>query len=426
MRLAVMFLIALVSSAGPARGAAGPRRRLPLPSAITGRQERKAWASLDTAVYSILTHAFPRPPRQRILAAVEGALRQGDVHSPAATSRQAIQAALNALGDRWARYLSPQEARHAEMKVNGQRLGIGVLLLAQAGKVIVEEVTPGSPAARAGLRAGTELKMVDGRPVQSVSQALSLLRRDEGHAAVLTVQDGTRRFDVVATVSPYLSDRVEVTTTPDGIAVVRFPRFFPNVDREVRRALAAAQRRPGGLRGVVLDLRGNDGGFLHEADLVVNMFVRQGLTARYVYGDGSAIHAHADPERGIFAHLPVAALVDRRTISAGEFVPAILADLGRATVIGEPSHGKGSIQDIFSLPDGSRIIFTKGGFFTAKGTTTEGTGVVPHVSRAEATRRASARHRGKAVADPELDEAFAQIRRRARREGASSVATSPL
>ena len=279
-------------------------------------------------------------------------------------------------------YMSPEEYQRFREDTIGRYYGIGVLTRIDGASIVVEKVFDNSPAERSGLRAGDHIVSIDGtfvttENIQVVADGIKGQRgtlvqlqiKREGEEGLLTM--GVAR-DRIRTPS------VESEKLPGDIAWLRIFQFQENTSREVRRALASLDKRNAPLRGLVLDLRANPGGFLDEAVDVADAFIEDGVI---VSSKGRAVPesrriAHQPGSRG---QIPLVVLQDQSSASAAEIVSGALKDHGRATIMGTTSYGKGSVQTTYEFADGSALKLTIARFYTPLGTTIQGTGVEPDV-----------------------------------------------
>ena len=294
-----------------------------------------------------------------------------------------------ALGDTYTHYLMPESAAAAELSDTGRYSGVGVDLATSAPRsgatatTAVTSVVPGSPAARAEVRTGDVVIAVDdvamtGLPLADV---LSALRGDAGTRVTLTLARDGRRSDVPMTrelIRQVVVSRRILTLGTGGstVGVVRVAEFDEGTGRQVRAAVQALRRS--GVRGYVVDLRGNPGGLVDEAVSVVSAFVPRGTVAVRQQGlhvPATATRTTADPVAG---GLPVAVLVDGQTASSGEIVAGALRDDASAVLVGTTTFGKGVVQRTWPIEDGSLKV-TVAEWTTPRGTHLDKVGLRPDV-----------------------------------------------
>ncbi|MFJ8361353.1 S41 family peptidase [Streptomyces sp. NPDC093984] len=291
---------------------------------------------------------------------------------------EAAERAVSRSGDRWSAVYSQGEYEELEEALDGQYTGVGLSARRESdGRIEVTRVQPGSPAARAGIRKGDLLRGVDGEDVtgRPVTEVVSLLRGDADDAGAgsrvrLGLQRGTHTWSEVLRRARLSTDSVTVRRLARGVTLIKVTAFTKGSGDRVRDAVDRAPK--GG--GIVLDLRGNSGGFVAEAVTAASAFLDGGLVGTYdVDGDQRVLHA----EPGGDTSRPLVALVDGGTMSAAELLTGALQDRGRAVVVGTRTFGKGSIQMPSRLPDGSVAELTVGHYRTPAGRSVDGRGITP-------------------------------------------------
>jgi carboxyl-terminal processing protease len=291
---------------------------------------------------------------------------------------EAAERAVSRSGDRWGAVYSQGDYEEFQEALDGRYTGVGLEARRERnGRIEVTKVRAGSPAAVAGIRKGDRLRSVDGGTVDGrpVTEVVSLLRGDAQDAAAgttvtLGLQRGTRAWTETLRRARLSTDSVTVRKLPDGVTVIRIAAFTKGVGDVVRTAVRQAPDDS----GIILDLRGNSGGLVHEAVTTASAFLDGGLVATYdVDGEQRALHADTggDTER------PLVTLVDGGTMSAAEMLTGALQDRGRAIVVGSRTFGKGSVQMPSELPDGSVAELTVGQYHTPAGRSVDGHGITP-------------------------------------------------
>jgi carboxyl-terminal processing protease len=361
-------------SARPGLAAAGDRepRRRGHPGAIddlVGRLSRALLVALLVAsLAALVAAAGPQDDEALKLdsALIEEALEviaDRFVDPAALTSENltagAIRGMVEALGDEGhTEYLTPDENAAAQDALEGRVTGIGVVLDQRSETALVISVIDGSPADRAGLRSGDVIGSVDGTETTRlpVGDLAALVRGEPG----TTVRLGIDR--------PGLPERLEVRVVREdvevspadwalvpgtNVAVVRIVQFSEDAGDRSRDAVAAAIES--GVGGIVLDLRGNPGGFVHEALDVVAAFLDGGVAYQEVGRDGDLREVSIPTGRSLAEDIPVIVLVDYATASSAEILAAALHDNDRAVLVGEQTFGTGTVLNTFELSDGSAL-----------------------------------------------------------------------
>lgn len=279
--------------------------------------------------------------------------------------------------DPFSRYVTPEEAQAARERRTGEA-GLGLRLAPGRGAgATIAALTPGGPAAAAGLEVGNRVLAIDGVPLRTrdAGVAAGLLEGPAGSEVRLLVVQGRRRREVtlVRTLpvgTPVTAERQE------EVLVIRVPGFSAHTERQAAAALLAAQAQ-GTPRAVLLDLRGNRGGLLSQAAAVADIFLGDGEAFRTVgrHPEASRIYVTAQPD--LSGGLPLVVLVDGRTASSAEIVAASLGDRGRAAIVGTVTTGKGLVQLVIPLPDGGELLMSWSRLIMPAGWPLQGLGVLP-------------------------------------------------
>lgn len=316
-----------------------------------------------------------------------------DDASRAAFDQQLEQGALVGLtggaGDPYTSYLPPEDAAPLTEQLSGQYGGIGVTVEQRDAGLTIVQVLPGGPAEAAGILPDDVLVSVDGVDLTgaTTADAGGLIRGDVGTTVSLVVSRPATPDRLTIPVQRRQLDAPVVVYALDqatGIARLSVSGFTGVTTRQLDQALA--QARTDGARGIVLDLRGNGGGSVTAAQEMIGRFVpAQDGPALYetIGRAGDSTDVSSLPiiaPDGAVSTLPLAVLVDGGTASAAEIVAASLRDYGRATVIGSPSYGKGSVQRVHTFDDQAILKVTIAEWLTPKGQRLDGVGVTLDVA----------------------------------------------
>jgi carboxyl-terminal processing protease len=308
-----------------------------------------------------------------------------DYYRPIPTSQlsnASIAGVVASLGDRFSHYLTPNEYR--EFDAPPHFTGIGVSVGPERRGLLIARVFDSSPAARAGLKPGDLIVAVNGRKLEGLSAdaAIALIKGVPGTNVRLGIERphvAHSRSGAVNTVKitrAIVSEPVveSVTRTVHGVklGVVALAMFSPGAHNEVREAVE--HQLHAGARGIVLDLRGNGGGLVEEAQLIASIFIPKGtiVTTR---GRTQPTQVLVATGGAIPSSIPVVVLVDSNTASSAEIVTAALQDHRRATVVGTHTFGKGVFQEEEPLSNGGALDITVGEYFTPNGRNLGGGGV---------------------------------------------------
>jgi carboxyl-terminal processing protease len=293
----------------------------------------------------------------------------------------AIRGLVDALGDDGhTQYLTEEEYKIEQEVLQGQVAGIGVVLDQRSAAPVVIAVIDGSPAHRAGLRAGDIIATVDGQETARLpdGELADLVRGEPGTLVRLGIErPGSTEREVVDVFRGEVEiDPVMWAMAPGSdVAVIRIVQFSVGAGHQLREAVEEAVAL--GASGIVLDLRGNPGGLVVETLNAVSAFLDEGVAFLERGRDEPAEPVRIDPGRAIDTEIPVVVLVDYGTASSGEILAAALRDNGRATIIGEQTFGTGTILNTLRLKDGSAMRLGVREWLTPKGEAVFRVGLTP-------------------------------------------------
>jgi len=293
----------------------------------------------------------------------------------------AIHGAVNALGDPYSAFLEPSDAEKFEQDLAGNFGGIGAQIGMREGQVVVVTPLKNNPADQAGLKAGDKILRVDDTLLTglSVEEAVKLIRGEIGtNVRLLILRDGweeAKEFTIAR-------QNIEVPTLDwkmlDGkIAHIALYNFNANAPSLFYQASLDALIQ--GARGVVFDLRGNPGGFLDVANHISGWFVGRGsvvVRERFYSGDERPFLANGNEA---FTQMPVVLLVDGGSASAAEIVAGALRDNRNIPIVGERTFGKGTVQEVDFLKDGSTIKISIAEWVTPNGSRIDQEGLEPDI-----------------------------------------------
>jgi carboxyl-terminal processing protease len=293
-----------------------------------------------------------------------------------------VQGLVNGLGDPFTLYFTPEQYKRLQESYQGRYTGIGVYLSFTTGYPVVTGTVPGSPAAAAGLRKGDQITKVGDRDVKGITadEATSLIQGVEGSKVTLTILRGAETMTVTIARAQIQVPTVRSATVGNHVLYVRIYMFGDKTSSEFSSALTSGLP---GSSGMVLDLRGDLGGFVSAADDVITQFVTSGETFETRGRSGTDKHEvgsqHGAPS------IPLVVLVNANSASAAEIVAGSLQVHHRAKLVGTTTFGKGSVQEDFVLSDGSDIHLTVERWYLPNGETIDHKGLTPDVSAKLAT-----------------------------------------
>ena len=294
----------------------------------------------------------------------------------------AIEGMLASL-DPFSEFLDREKFRALNDSSRGLYGGIGVRVEVRDRRIFFEEVVPGSPAELAGVRAGDMLISVDGQAVRGrkLFESMAALEGDPGSELFISLKSADQPVRDLRIMREYIVvSSVNAELIEGEFGYFEISHFHRTSHYELENAIQALQAgRNAPLAGIILDLRGNPGGMLHPAVEMADGFLDQGLIV-YTRGRDEVEPLEYQARPGQWAAgIPLAVLVNRRTASASEVLAGALQDHGRALVIGEKTFGKGSIQTILTLRNGSGLRLTTAHYFTPSGKFIHELGIQPDV-----------------------------------------------
>jgi carboxyl-terminal processing protease len=302
--------------------------------------------------------------------------------------QDAIQGMLAGL-DPHSSYLDPEGYKGIRVGTEGEFGGLGIEVTMEDGFVKVVSPIEDTPAAKAGLKTGDLIIRLDEKAVKgmTLNEAVKYMRGKPGSDITLTVaREGNNKplkFTLTRAVIKIVS--VKSRILEDGFGYVRITQFQINTSDNLKAALAKLkQQNKGELKGLVLDLRNNPGGVLNAAVAVSDAFLTKGLI---VYTDGRVPDAqlkfNATPA-DLLNGSPMVVLVNGGSASASEIVAGALQDHKRAVIMGTKTFGKGSVQTIQPMSNGSALKLTTARYYTPSGRSIQAAGVVPDIITEEA------------------------------------------
>ncbi|MBW2108824.1 MAG: S41 family peptidase [Deltaproteobacteria bacterium] len=305
-----------------------------------------------------------------------------DPVDPKTLIRGAIQGMLSSL-DPHSSFLLPDAYKELRIDTRGEFSGIGIVITMQDQRLTVISPIEGSPAYRAGVKAGDHIIKVDGQDTKDMKlwEAVKKMRGKKGTKVVITVtREGLsepKDFTIVRDVIPLQS--VRAYTLKPGYGYLRITNFREQTYDDVRTALNKLESGAMPLRGLVFDLRDNPGGLLEQAVNIADIFIDEGPIVSIkgrVQAHSKIYSAHRNDKEHPY---PVVLLINEGSASASEIVAGALQDHGRALVLGTTSFGKGSVQAVEPLRDGSGLKLTIARYYTPNGHSIQAQGIKPDV-----------------------------------------------
>jgi carboxyl-terminal processing protease len=338
---------------------------------------------LFTEVLSIVQNQYVDevPPKDLIYSAIKGTLRGLDPHSS---------------------FLDPESYREMQVETSGSFGGLGIEITLKDDVLTVVAPIEGTPAYRAGLQTGDRIVKIDGLSTKDMqlSDAVKRMRGKPGTKVTVTIarEGWTEPKDFEIAREQIRVQSVRAHDLGGGIAYLKLRQFQEQSPGDMSAALDKASKA--GMKALVLDLRNNPGGLLTAAVEVTEEFIDDGKLVVYTEGrvrnQNMRFSAHAKKS---YPNLPMVVLVNQGSASASEIVAGALQDWGRAIIVGAQTFGKGSVQTIIPLSDGSGLRLTTAKYYTPKGRSIHGKGITPDIV-VEIPKETAVRDRVQPVLDP--------------------------
>jgi carboxyl-terminal processing protease len=292
-------------------------------------------------------------------------------------SRAAIEGIIETLDDPYTSYLDAREYQLGQSIIQGEFDGIGAMVTVKDKQLTIIAPIAGSPADKAGIKAGDIILQINGEPVadMSLAEAIIKIRGPKGTAVKLLVQHegetGTVEIEIIR-------GRVEVPSVhfrmEGDIAYINITQFSERTESELAPIIQDLKTK--NARGIVLDLRGNPGGLLDTVVEVASHFISQGIIVEVKSNQG--VLSTLEVIQGMTTtDIPMVVLVDNASASGSEVLAGALQDYNRALIAGNVTYGKGSVNMLRQLSDGSGLYITTARWLTPRGRLIEGHGIEP-------------------------------------------------
>jgi len=280
-------------------------------------------------------------------------------------------------------FMTPDDFKELQVETKGVFSGIGIEITLKDGVLTVVSPIEGTPADKAGLKAGDRILKIDGKTTKNMSltEAVKKLRGPRGTKVTISIlREGwaeVKDFALVRDVIPIHS--VKHKTMEEGYGYVRIINFQDKTSQDLKSALDDLEQQNKPLKGLILDLRNNPGGLLDQAVRVADEFIEEGIV---VYTDGriKSQNVRFTAHGGEKPHpYPIIILVNEGSASASEIVAGALQDHKKAIILGAQTFGKGSVQTVIPLDDGSGLRLTTARYYTPGGRSIQAKGITPDI-----------------------------------------------
>lgn len=295
----------------------------------------------------------------------------------------AIKGMLEGL-DPHSTFLSKDDFKEMQEATSGEFFGIGIEISTENNQLIVVSPIDDTPAFKVGLKAGDMILAVDGQATQDMTtqEAVSKIRGPKGTEVELLIlskeEKAPKTVKIVRDAIPLISVKARFLDD-DGYLWVRLSRFNDKTTAELLEALRE-QGKKAEIKGMVLDLRNNPGGLFKQSVTVSDVFLKKGAIVSMRGRGGQVLESHNAKSAPSDVTCPLVVLVNQGSASASEIVAGALQDHSRAVIVGESTFGKGSVQKIEPLGDGTAIKMTIARYYTPKGRSIQAEGIVPDIA----------------------------------------------
>lgn len=300
--------------------------------------------------------------KKLIYGAIKGMLRELDPHT---------------------NFMPPEMFKEFESETSGEFGGLGIEISVNNGVLTIISPIEDTPAWHAGIKAGDKVIAIDGKSTRGLSlvEASQLMRGKRGTKIVLRiVRDGADEPQNISITRGSVKIRsVKYTDLGEGYGYFRVTSFIENTASDLEKAIDSHVKKHKKSEGILIDLRRNPGGLLDQAIRMSDLFLKEGVIVSTIGRDKNNKEVTSASKNVRFPDFPVVVLVDSYSASASEIVAGALRDNKRALIVGERTFGKGSVQSVVKLPDGSGLKMTVARYYTPNGISIQAEGIQPDV-----------------------------------------------
>lgn len=293
----------------------------------------------------------------------------------------AIKGYIEGLDDPYTEYLTKEEMQEFTEQTNSEYVGIGVYISNNRSNntLLIVGVMKNSPALEAGMQAGDVIEKIEGVAYagDQLNEATSILKGKEGTTVKVTVLRDGKEIDLDITRKKITVDHVASEMLDNKIAYIQIDSFDSGVKNAFEEQIT--QLKNDGAKGIIIDLRSNGGGIVDEATGIAELFVNKGETILITKGKNQEEKTTKSTKNPIITDIPVVVLVNEGTASASEILAAALKEQYGAKIVGKTTYGKGVIQTLYTLKDGSGLKITTDEYFTPNHNKIHKVGIKPDV-----------------------------------------------
>jgi carboxyl-terminal processing protease len=326
-------------------------------------EERYADLQIFAKILNLVQQYYVEPidTKKLISGAVKGMLKELDPHT---------------------NYMSPEIFKEFESETAGEFGGIGIEISLQNGILTIISPIEDTPAWKAGIKPGDKVVAIDGTTTKGFTlvEASSLLKGKNGEPIVLSVirDNSDKPLDIKIIRGQVKLKSVKYVGLENGYLYVRITSFIESTSQELEKILAE-QNKNKKIEGLLLDLRKNPGGLLDQAFKVSDLFIKDGVIVSTIGRDPKSKEVMQSTKKAPYSELPIVVIINEYSASASEIVAGALQDNKRAVIVGERSFGKGSVQSVIKLGDGSGLKLTVARYYTPSGVSIQSEGIKPDI-----------------------------------------------
>ena len=295
----------------------------------------------------------------------------------------AIKGMLKALDDPYTRYMDPQALkREQEDMFLGRFGGLGIIISIKDDQLTIISPIEDTPAYRAGIKAGDKMVEIDGKSTEGMEldEAVNILRGEKGTEVSIVIKrenvEEVLKITIIRDIIEVKAVKNEIMGKNNNLGYIRVTTFNANTEPELEEVLNEFKNN-NDIQGIILDLRNNPGGLLDSAIDVASKFIKEGAVVHIKNRDG--IVASMESRGNKYPEWPLFVLVNEGSASASEIVAGAIQDSGRGKLLGERTFGKGVVQQVFNLYNGSGIAITTSEYFTPSERSINHIGIEPDI-----------------------------------------------
>ena len=291
----------------------------------------------------------------------------------------AVKGYVSALGDEYTEYIPKDEMEAYTENITGNFVGIGIYMVADenSGRVVVYYPIPESPAEKAGIKAGDQIISVDGTEYtyEDFDKIADYIKGEEGTKVKLVIQRNDEKIELEIKREKINTNPITIEMLENNIGYLKIPIFDEDTANDFKEKIEELQNK--GAKKIIIDLRNNGGGIVNEATDIADMLLEKGQTIISTVDNNNKKEVTYSKNKPEFT-MPVVVITNENSASASEILACSLQDNERAKIIGTKTYGKGIIQTLLSLADGSGLKITTEEYYTPKGTTIHKVGITPN------------------------------------------------